>query len=270
MDNQVREIIDNVLQDFQTPESLDRIALHIIPPTDRPCGKWSFLNRWIVRVTKSDDARGMKQWMAVERRVTKGAKAVFILAPLFVMNKKVDKNTGEQKEGKILIGFKRIPVYRIEDTNGKPVEYPGTTPTTTPPLLGVAKAWGLDVKYAPILQDYGAAGWFTDDGHIVLGSHDPHIFFHELAHAAHQKVGGKKLQSGSDPKQEVIAEFAAAILMRMYGYKGAGNAYDYIQQYAGFTDKKDVIRACTTVLSTTERVVKAILATEMGEEPDAA
>ncbi len=261
----INEIVNGLLEDFKSPDSLDRMATHIIPPDDRPCAKWSFLNRMIVMSRKTEDARGFKQWNDLGRQIKGGCKAIHIIIPNIKKIKEKDKKTGEDKERSVTVGFFRRPVFRVEDTTGKPVEYPDVTPHQTPPLLGVAKTWGIDVRYGPYLDS--ALGWVRPEtGEMRLASHDDKVFFHELMHMAHQKTSKRKLKTGQDPKQEVIAEFGAAILMRMYGIKGEGNAYDYINRYATHMEKQDVVRACGSVLKQVEAAVRAIIMADMGEE----
>lgn len=267
MNDAVKSIIEKVLDDFRQPDSLDRIATHIIPKDDRPCGTWSLLNRWIVQGHKTEDARSYEQWQKVKRWVKQGSKAMHILAPMKVWKKRTNAKTSKEETFSILIGFRQLAKFRIEDTDGEPMQYPDFTPKAMPPLLNVAKTWGLDVKYGPDFFHDGLAGSFNvENGEIHLMSHDTKIFFHELAHAAHQKIQGAKLNGGSDPQQEIIAEFSAAILLRLYGCKGEGNAYDYIAQYAGHAKNQDVLKACTGVLSTVDKVVREILTVEMGED----
>lgn len=265
VNEKVREVIEELLTDFQSPDSLDRLAMHIIPPDDRPCHKWSWLNRMIVKAKRTEDARGFKQWNDIGRQIKGGSKAIHILLPNFVKKKEKDATTGQETTRDILLGFFRRPVFRVEDTTGKPVEYPIITPPTPPPLLGVAKTWGIDIRYGGYLDGgLGSANGTT--GEIRLASHNDEVFFHELVHLASQKALKQKLKGGSDPKQEVIAEFGAAILMRLYGIKGEGNAYDYIKRYAAFVKDQDVIRACMSVLSRTEKTIRLIINTEIGEE----
>jgi hypothetical protein len=269
MNDAVKAIIERVLDDFHQPDSLDRIAAHIIPRDDRPCGTWSLLNRWIVQGNDTDDARSYEQWQKVKRWVKRGSKAMHILAPMKIWKKRTNAKTGKEETYSILIGFRRLAKFRYQDTDGEPMKYPDFTPRALPPLLNVAKTWGLDVKYSPdIFGDHLAGSFGIESGEIKLASHDPKVFFHELAHAAHQKIQGAKLKAGSDPQQEIIAEFSAAILLRLYGCKGEGNAYDYIARYAGHTEKNDVLKACTGVLSTVDKVVREILTVEMGEDTD--
>lgn len=264
VNEKVSELIDGLLEDFKSPNSLDRITLHLMPPDDRPCAKWSWMNRLLVLVRSTEDARGFKQWNDIGRQIKSGSKAIHILIPHIKKVKAKDVKTGEEKAKSILTGFSRLPVFRVEDTNGKPVEYPDVTPPEPPPLLGVAKFWGIDVQYGPMLVR-AAGAWNGSTGEIKLASHDAKIFFHELVHAGQQKVSGKKVK-GNDPKQEIIAEFGAAILMRLYGIKGEGNAYDYINRYAGAMTEHNVVRACMSILSQTQKIITKILNIDLGEE----
>jgi hypothetical protein len=261
VNEKVSELIDSLLADFKQPDSLDRIATHLIPPDDRPCAKWSWMNRLLVRIRNTDDARGFRQWSEIGRSVKGGSKAIHILIPN--MRKVKRKNAkGVEEEKKILVGFSRLPVFKVEDTTGKPVDYPNVAPPEPPMLLGVAKYWGIDVQYGPMLAP--ASGiWDGKSGRIKLASHDVQVFFHELVHAGQQKISGKPV-GGNDPKQEVIAEFGAAILMRLYGVQGEGNAYDYIARYAAAMPENDVPRACMSVLSQTQKVVTKILSIDLG------
>ena len=263
VNEKVSELINSLLTDFKEPDSLDRIAMHLIPPDDRPCAKWSWLNRLLVLIRSTEDARGFKQWGDIGRSVKGGSKAIHILIPN--MRTVTKKNAaGEEEKKKVLTGFSRLPVFRVEDTNGKPVDYPNVTPPEPPMLLGVAKFWGIDVQYGALLSK-AQGDWNGKAGQIRLASHDAAVFFHELVHAGQQVVSGKQVK-GTDPKQEVIAEFGAAILMRLYGIKGEGNAYDYIRRYSDAMGEPDVSRACMTVLSQTQKIVTKILNIEIGAE----
>ena len=88
-----------------------------------------------------------------------------------------------------------------------------------------------------------------DGSEITLGTHDPEVFFHELAHAAHARIDG--LRPGQHTDQETIAEFTAAVLMALYGLGDrTGNAWRYIQSYS-----KDPLTAIQRALSTVEKVL---------------
>ena len=73
----------------------------------------------LLYTTETNDARGFRQWQEVGRHVKEGAKAITILAPRFI---KKHQENGE--DGKvILVGFLSVPVFRVEDTEGDPLDY---------------------------------------------------------------------------------------------------------------------------------------------------
>lgn len=213
------------------PEAIQRstIARQV---GDRPCEQWSLGNYLITLFSGTQDARGFRQWEKAGRKVKKGSKALYILGPCMV--KKRDEKTGEDVS--ILVGFKSIPVFRLEDTEGDPVEIPNYEPPAQPPLAQVAEQWGLKVSYGPATGDF--YGWYNGK-QIHLASHDVEVFFHELTHAAHDRIGAKKAKPGQDPHREIVAETAAAVLARLYGYPGREvNARSYVAYYAGCEPKK--------------------------------
>jgi len=249
--------IDRLLALFESDEIPDAVARAVIPPLDVPCSKWSLPNKLLTMMAGTADARGYKQWQEVGRHVKKGARAFGILAPRLATVEVENPETGEPVKEKRLVGFLAVPVFRAEDTDGKPLEYPPIEPPEPPPLADLAEAWGLRVSYVPY---YGA--WYghynPNRGEIVLATHDESTFFHELAHAAHGRF--KKLRGGQDWRQEIVAELTAAVLMRLYGKKDTrGTHYKYIQAYAEKA-KKDVRRACMAVLSDVGRCLDLILA----------
>ncbi len=100
---------------------------------------------------------------------------------------------------------------------------------------------------------------------IALASKAECVFFHELAHASHEKVKGK-LKPGQDPFQEIVAELAATALCKLVGKDprdSLGNSYQYIEEYATKA-KVTALSACMTVMAETARVINLIL---KGGEP---
>jgi antirestriction protein ArdC len=127
-----------------------------------------------------------------------------------------------------------------------------------------ATEWGVNVKAIP--GNYQYYGYYsTARKEIALATKEECVFFHELAHAAHEKVKGK-LKAGQDPLQEIVAELSAQALCRMVGKQSSdtlGNSYRYIGNYAeklGIT----IYTACLRVMSDTEKVLELILDTEGG------
>jgi hypothetical protein len=222
---------------------------------DRPMSEWSLGNQLLCLIHGTDDARGFRQWEAVGRRVRKGSRAFYILGPCMVRDGVFhNEETGEDEPRYRLAGFKAIPVFRLADTDGEPVEYPDYSPPELPPLADVAGRLGVPVRYLP--NGDGARGAYSiTSAEIVLGTHDVDTFFHELAHAAHATL--EPLRGGQNPRQEIIAETVAAVLCRLYGYDGyLAEARDYVGFYAG-EEKPE--RAVMRLLGDVERVLDVIL-----------
>jgi hypothetical protein len=88
------------------------------------------------------------------------------------------------------------------------------------------------------------------------------VFFHELAHAAHERIEGD-LKGGQVPSQEIIAELTAATLAQMYcPESNLGFSYDYVKSYAE-KSKKSIDRACLAVINTVGKVLDEILRTRL-------
>ncbi len=119
----VREAMDTLLKMFNE-ENLEKVAHAVFRGNSIPSDKWSFLNRVLMYLHDTEDARGFKQWQETGRYVKKGSKAFYILGPVFkkVTDEKLQESGELVKEEKqILAGFRAIPVFRFEDTEGAPV-----------------------------------------------------------------------------------------------------------------------------------------------------
>jgi hypothetical protein len=226
----------------------------MFPIPDLPSSNWSVLNRITIFLSGTADARGFRQWKKVKRYVKKGAKAVYILVPRIVPGK--TKNEDDE-ETAVLAGFMPKPVFRVEDTDGEPLDYEQIELPELP-LIQRAREWGLKVKAVP--GNYQYHGYFSQDKmEIGLASKDETIFFHELAHAAHQRIVGD-LRTVSPWEKEVVAELAAAALCKMVGKdsKPLGSSYLYIQHYAE-QEGLSPVKACLRVINKTEAVLTTIL-----------
>ena len=66
---------------------------------------------------------------------------------------------------------------------------------------------------------------------IRLASPDIEVFLHELSHAVDDRLNG--LKPGQKKDQEVTAEFSAAVIGYLMGYKiPLGNVKEYIESYS--------------------------------------
>lgn len=223
--------------------------------SDLPCAKWSLGNRLLMLVQGTADARGFQQWKEAGRNVRKGSKAIYILGPVLV---KRDKENPDSDLA--LIGFRGIPVFRFEDTEGQPLETSDYTPEALPPLQTVAERIGVQVSYCPALADF-MGRYIPKHKAIELCTHDTATWFHELAHAVDDYLGSMKRARRKDEAAykdgEVVAEFCAAALCQLYGIAYEHNALRYIQHY-----RQDAAKAVTRLLARIEVVLSFILEAE--------
>ena len=221
----------------------------------KPCSKWSFSNQILMLIQGTEDARGYQQWLGVHRYVKKGTKAIWILAPLQykVQEKQVKEDgTVELVERYLLKGFKSIPVFRFEDTDGDPL--PVYEPKTIPPLSEVAEAWGIKIRYEKLPGEYGH--YNPTDNEIVLGTESMSVFFHELAHAAQKHLG--RIKKDGDHEQEAEAELAAATLTNIYGGQVDRFSFDYIGYYGEGRTPEKVAITCLRILAGVKGILETI------------
>ena len=257
----VKEAVESLLAMFASGKMPERMAFSIIRKqqgADIPSNQWSSGNRLLMLGQDTDDARGFKQWQQVNRHVKKGAKALYILAPV---TRKIKDKDDIGKDKVITIGFTPIPVFRHEDTAGEDLSYrKAYQPAEYPPFWEVADVLGLTVTYAPLVKNYlGRYNLRTKN--IKLCAHDAIVYFHELSHAVHSTF--VDLQVYDPDKAEVIAEFSACVLCEIQGIRGyEQQGLAYIKRYCRKDDKPDsVLKKITSVLTDVDLIVTKVLET---------
>ncbi len=86
------------------------------------------------------------------------------------------------------------------------------------------------------------------------------MFFHELAHCAHERIKGD-LQKGQDSIQEIMAELSSQALCRIVGKTAdtyLGNSYRYIEGYAERLSITSYT-ACLKIINEAEKVLNLIM-----------
>ncbi len=261
------EVAERILEAFRCPEQLPKaLAPVFIRREDgTPCRNWSWHNQLLVALCGTCDARGFRQWIQAGRHVRKGSRAIWILAPCL----KTLKDTGDagsKTERQVLIGFRTVPVFAVEDTDGEPLPDDSRRYRSwmeALPLAEVARTWGIHVDvfgHAPGdplgYYRYSASG----NQAIMLGVENLSTWAHELVHAADHRLTGLQGESWC---KEIVAELGSAILLECVGQEqqaDLGGAYDYIARHANEV-RSPVVKACIEVLDRSCACVAMILET---------
>lgn len=262
-----QETMEKVIAAFQTGNVAKPLANIFLQTKDLPMANWSFLNQFICLISGCMDARGYKQWQAVNRQVKKGETAgAYILVPL---KKKRKREAKEEEDQFYIYGFRSMPVFDICQTDGDPVEEPDHAEfLDSLPLLEVSKAFGLQVQVFSG-KTRGALGFYSPKRNMIgLGVENLSTWLHELIHCADDRLGNLT-EKGQHWRSETVAELGAATLAIMIGREDAadvGGAWQYINNYANSAEI-DTIKACTDVLERTCQAINLILETATAVAP---
>lgn len=251
--------LQKVIKQFEAGDlSPIREVVRIQLDPSAPASKWSLSNKVLAFIQAGElDCRGFRQWEQAGRHVKKGSTAIYILRPR--MTKITKAENKETKDELLCVGFATLPVFAASETDGDDA-LSSYEPVELPPLAEVAKRLGIAVSYMPVAPDR-LGDCVPDGSKIRIGTYDPSVFFHELAHAIHAKIIGK-LKGGQNAEQETVAEFTSAVLMDIYGLENhTGNAWQYISSYSD-----DPLVAITKALGTVEKVLTILFDYEQQTE----
>lgn len=102
------------------------------------------------------------------------------------------------------------PVFRIEDTDGEPLS--DSLPKSLPKLHSLAKHLNIRVNYTGAVNDRELGLCSQTDKSITLYSHQMAVFFHELCHTLHHRIGKIRCKKSTskpeaDPRtNEIVAD----------------------------------------------------------------
>ena len=246
--------LEKIVRLFSSTQLPEVCARSLIIAPEKPSSKWSFGNQLLMLLAGTEDARGYRQWMDAKRYVRKGSKAFYILGPVFVRKRIDSPDPNDDEEIEVLVGFRAIPVFRLEDTEGE--ELPTYKPRDPPPLLDVADRFGMRVNYLRLSAGvYGMTDYERQV--ITLATEDWTVFWHELAHAIHRSYE-PKTGHGQEPEAETIAQLVAATLARLYGRPDDSFSWTYLATQAQSASPQQVGRMCLRVLDRAKRVLDLI------------
>ena len=232
---------------------------------------------------------GYKDWQKkFNRHVNKGAKALYITAPIIKTLNEEEKKKYNTTEDKAIVAYRYVPVFDIANTTGEPVltahdfitnEY--TTEQTeifcTSKLNKVAehieKEYGISISFKPLDKDIG--GYYRPKDHTIalnsLNSKTEQLktLFHEFAHS--QLHNTKALKELDEPltraHKEAQAESVAYLSMQTMGIDTSGYSVGYISTWAQDKDlMKQSLQEIKKVFNQTLEVIEKTPVQEQGQE----
>lgn len=232
---------------------------------------------------------GYKDWQKkFNRHVNKGAKALYITAPIIKTLNEEEKKKYNTTEDKAIVAYRYVPVFDIANTTGEPVltahdfitnEY--TTEQTeifcTDKLNKVAehieKEYGISISFKPLDKDIG--GYYRPKDHTIalnsLNSKTEQLktLFHEFAHS--QLHNTKALKELDEPltraHKEAQAESVAYLSMQTMGIDTSGYSVGYISTWAQNKDlMKQSLQEIKKVFNQTLEVIEKTPVQEQGQE----
>ena len=262
----IGEAVKTLLTMFEKKEFPAAVAISIIHKQvgdDIPSDQWSLGNRVLAYLqTGTLDCRGYRQWEQVGRAVKKGTHASYIWAPTTrkIQQEETDPLTGitTQEDQLILTGFHSVPVFSLNDTEGKPLPTFDYTPKTRPVFWNVAERLGISVSYQALRADYyGRFSKHTNS--IELCTDSPQVYLHELSHAVHSTF--KDLTKLTKEYKEVVAEFSSLVLCHLANISGyEDNSFRYIRSYVKkYKSDAAVLKSIMGVLADVEKIVQIVL-----------
>jgi len=116
--------------------------------------------------------------------------------------------------------------------------------------------WKLKIDF--MLAFFGYYGSFSPiEDEIRLATKEHQVIFHELVHAALAKI--EKFENGQKPEQEIIAEFAAMVLMSFFKLKiNKSFGYKYIEYHSKLKGK-NVVDSCCELIGKVGRILNVLL-----------
>jgi hypothetical protein len=131
------------------------------------------------------------------------------------------------------------------------------------PLIDRATEWGISVRAVPGNEKFYGCYCLSQPRQILVASPEPIIFYHELTHAAHEKVIGH-LVPWQSPRQEIVAGLCAQVISEIVDGEGCrflGNTYRLIATHS-FTLKVSPLAGCWQFLPEVHHAIRIILSGE--------
>lgn len=232
-------------------------------------GRLSFRNQILCMIQAPGAAQvaTYPTWQREGRQVRRGEKAIWIIQPR--MWRRSAEGEGGQAEEISGVGFRALPVFTLEQTEGEPLADAPALPDVTAPEAFAdsverlrAVALGLDGVVSDVTlrgrEDSDRPevdGWYAPRtrGIVVLTdkprAHVFRVLVHEIAHAILH--GGEDHHSA--PVREVEAESVAFVVCHALGLDTGPTSFPYVAIWASRAGKADA----EAILETGQRIARA-------------
>ncbi len=200
--------------------------------------RYSFSNVVLIGAQFPEASRvaGFHCWKRQGRRVRKGEKAIWILAPM--VRRIADDGSGDDR---VVNGFKYVAVFDISQTEGDDPpdvchRLVGEEPSACfERLAGVARSLGFSVERAPLPGGVNGDCTFNERCIRVEGRNSPaqqvKTLAHEIAHAVlHRDQRNRHLA-------ELEAESTAYVVCHRLGLDTSSYTFGYVATWAGGGDQ---------------------------------
>ncbi|HEY5318526.1 MAG TPA: ArdC family protein [Solirubrobacteraceae bacterium] len=247
-----RERLENAARELLTSEGWAR---WVKVRSSVGLGRYSLRNQWLIsadcakRGITPTHVAGFRAWLALNRVVAKGSKAIYILAPVSVK----EHDAGGEETGEQRTFFRAVPVFDVEMTEVLPGMEPVPLSPPREPITGnshahlltalenLAAELGYSVRQLPL--DGGVDGWCDyERSEIVVNEQLPanaqvRVLVHEIAHGL--GVGYK--QYGRERAEVLVDTVTYVVLAGQVGLDVGGESIPYVAGW-GEAGELDAIR----------------------------
>jgi hypothetical protein len=238
-------------------------------------GRYSLRNQWLIsadcakRGITPTYVAGFRAWLALNRVVAKGSKAIYILAPVTVK----DRDAGADETSEKRTFFRAVPVFDASQTEVLPgMEPVPLTPPSQPitgdshahlltPLENLAAELGYSISQLPL--EGGTEGWCDyKRREIVVNERLPanaqvRVLVHEIAHS----LGVDYSKYGRQRAEVLVDTVTYVVLAGQVGLDVGGESIPYVAGW-GEAGELDAIREyAETIDAIARRIETAILPT---------
>jgi hypothetical protein len=266
-----RDRLENAARELLTSEGWAR---WIRVRASNGLGRYSLRNQWLIsadcakRGITPTYVAGFRAWLALNRVVTKGSRAIYILAPVSVKDRDA---IGEEAGEKRRTFFRSVPVFDVAMTEVLPGTEPvPLSPPSQPitgdshahlltPLENLAAELGYQVSQLPL--DGCADGWCDyERREIVVNEQLPanaqvRVLVHEVAHG----LGVGYRQYGRERAEVLVDTVTYVVLAGQVGLDVGGESVPYVAGW-GEAGELDAIREyAETIDQIARRIEDAIL-----------